>query len=392
MAMNVQRNTDRISRVQAPVIPIVGSWISEHPNTISLGQGMVHYAAPAQVFRAISTAVSDDPRVDKYGLVRGNADLLNTIQLKLANDNQICIDDRQCIIFTSGSNMGFVNTVLAIGDVEDEIILLSPYYFNHEMAIELAGCRPVVVATNSNYQIDLDRLESAITSRTRAIVTVSPNNPTGAVYPREALIAVNEMCRLHNVYHVSDEAYEYFIYGDDDHFSPASLSDVADHTISLFSLSKAYGMAGWRCAYQVVPAHLETAINKIQDTNLVCPPIISQIAAQAALQVGSEWCREKIAGFRQVRDLVLDELSTLGDRCRVPKPDGAFYALLQLSTDESDMALVEQLIRDYGVAVMPGSAFGDTSRCSLRVAFGALQPNAVAEGVGRLVSGLRKLI
>ncbi|MCA9188378.1 MAG: aminotransferase class I/II-fold pyridoxal phosphate-dependent enzyme, partial [Planctomycetales bacterium] len=334
-------------------------------------------------------------RIHRYGLVRGVDELLHAIRAKLICDNKICVDhpdDHRSIIVTAGSNMGFVNAVLAIADIDDEIVLLSPYYFNHEMAIEIAGCRPVVVATTDDYQLDLSAIESAITDRTRAVVTVSPGNPTGAVFSREALTAVNQLCQLRGIYHISDEAYEYFVYSDRGHFSPASLPHSVPHTISLFSLSKAYGMAGWRIGYMVVPSALEHSVKKIQDTNLVCPPMISQIAAHAALSVGGDWCRQQIAPFRTVRDCVLEHLAALGDRCRVPQPDGAFYVLVQLDTDQRDLELVERLVKQYGVAVMPGSMFGKTPGCRLRIAYGALNDTTVTEGMGRLVHGLSQLV
>lgn len=378
--------------VQTPIIPVVGEWIAQHPGTISLGQGIVHYSPPQLVHDATIQAISDDNRVDRYGLVRGLSEFLEAVAKKVEVDNGFRITEHNRVICTSGSNMGFLNAVLAIGDVGDEIILLSPYYFNHEMAIDLAGCRPINVPTTQEYQIDLNKLREAIGPRTRAIVTVSPNNPTGAVYPASDLKAVNELCRSNNIYHIHDEAYEYFIYGDEKHLSVASIPDSTEHTISLFTLSKAYGMAGWRCGYMVVPSHLETDIKKIQDTNLVCPPIISQIAATAALNVGSEWCRERIRNFSAVRNLVIEELSSLGDACYIPRPDGAFYALLQLDCTVEDLKIVETLIRDYGVAVMPGTAFGVLQGCWIRIAYGALDQATVAEGIGRLKRGLTHLL
>jgi len=380
-----------MSRVQTPMIPVVGEWIAQHPGTISLGQGVVHYGAPAEVAEIVAKSVSSEPRVDRYGLVCGIDDLLDEIERKVSAENNIDLHER-CVVTTTGSNMGFLNAVLAVGDIDDEIILLGPYYFNHEMAIDIAGCRSVIVSTDAQYQIDLAAIETAITPRTCAVVTVSPNNPTGAVYSQDSLRAVNQLCKSRGLYHISDEAYEYFIYGAEDHFSPASIADTQEHTISLYTLSKAYGMAGWRVGYMLIPRHLEVAVKKIQDTNLVCPPIINQIAAAAALRAGKDWCDEKIAGFGKLRDLVLFELSQLGDRCHVPRPDGAFYALMQVDSGKNDMELVEALIRDHGIAVMPGSTFGVSKGCSLRIAYGALDTATVAEGVGRLVLGLDKLL
>ena len=385
------RESSRLSRVQTPMIPVVGEWIAKHPGTISLGQGIVHYAAPASVAAAVADAAHHEPGVDRYCLVRGIAPLLEEIAHKVATENQTTLDGRSLVI-TTGSNMAFLQAVLAIGDVDDEIILLSPYYFNHEMAIDIAGCRAVVVPTDENCQLDLASLEAAITPRTRAVVTVSPNNPTGVIYDRTSLMAVNQLCHDRWIYHVSDEAYEYFVYGDATHFSPGSLPTSTMHTLSLYTLSKAYGMAGWRVGYMVIPQHLEEAVKKVQDTNLVCPPIINQLAAVAALQAGKPWCDSRMAGFASVRDLVLAELATLGEMCFVPSPDGAFYVLMRLDTRKSDLEIVEALIRDHGIAVMPGSTFGCRDGCSLRVAYGALDTETVAEGMGRLITGLKQLV
>ncbi|MGC4121941.1 MAG: aminotransferase class I/II-fold pyridoxal phosphate-dependent enzyme [Myxococcales bacterium] len=260
--------------------------------------------------------------------------------------------------------------MLAVADPGDEVILFAPYYFNHEMAIDIAGCKTVVVPTDDAYQPRLDALAAAITPRTRAVVTVSPNNPTGAVYPEATLRAVNALCKQRGIYHVADEAYEYFTYGEARHFSPASIPGSEAHTIGLWSLSKAFGMAGWRVGYMLIPAHLEESVKKIQDTNLICPPALNQIAATAALGAGRDWCRQQTGAFPRVRELVLHELSTLGDRVRVPDPGGAFYAPMRVHTARRDMDLVEALIRDHGVAVMPGSTFGVAEGCSLRVAYG----------------------
>jgi aspartate/methionine/tyrosine aminotransferase len=260
------------------------------------------------------------------------------------------------------------------------------------MAVTMAGCRPVLVDTDENYQLRPEAIRQAITSRTRAVVTISPNNPTGAVYPETALRRVNEICRDAGVYHIHDEAYEYFTYDGAVHFSPASVSGSAAHTLSLFSLSKAYGFASWRLGYMVVPEHLLVSVKKIQDTILICPPVISQYAAVGALGVEPEWRRERLRAVAEVRQFALQELRTLSDRCDVPPAEGAFYFLLRLHTERSPMELTERLIREHRVAVIPGTAFGMEKGCYLRVAYAALQKETAREGFGRLVKGLRSLL
>jgi aspartate/methionine/tyrosine aminotransferase len=387
--MSRERISQRMIDVQSPMIPVVGEMVKRHPGTISLGQGVVKWGPPAGVAEAVGRAAAADPRVHRYSLAFGIDSLLAALRAKLERENGVRVGADQQIVVTAGSNMGFLNAVLAVADVGDEVIILSPYYFNQEMAIEMAGCRAVVVATDDAYQPGVGRIEAAITDRTRAVVTISPNNPTGAVYSRRALAEINALCARRGVYHIADEAYEYFTYGAQRHYSPGSAEKTAGHTISLYTFSKAYGMAGWRVGYMVIPAHLEDAVKKVQDTNLICPPVICQMAAEAALEAGRKWCEGHIAGLAGVRDLVIGELEGLGNRVRVPEPGGAFYALARVNTKQKDMEVVERLIKEFGVAVMPGSTFGMEDGCYLRVAFGALDRESVAEGMGRLVKGLR---
>jgi aspartate/methionine/tyrosine aminotransferase len=381
----------RIGRVQPPVIPIVGELIRRNPGTISLGQGVVSYPPPAAALEALR-AFPRAPADHGYGPVEGSPELIEAVRRKLDAENGIATGSERRIVVTAGGNMAFVNAVLAVTDPGDEVILQAPYYFNHDMAVALAGCRTIAVPTDHRYHLRPDAIRAAITARTRAVVTISPNNPSGAVYPESALREVNELCAAHGVYHVHDEAYEYFTYGAASHFSPGSISGSVPHTISLFSLSKTYGMASWRIGYMVIPAHLFEAVNKIQDTNLICPPAVSQAVACAALAAGSEYCREQVRELAGVRLLVLDALADIGDVCTVPRPDGAFYCLVRVHAPMDPLALVERLIVDHRVAAVPGTAFGLGNGCYLRVSFGALDKATVAEGISRLVIGLRAIV
>ena len=378
-----------MDRVQLPLIPIVSELISNNPGTISLGQGVVGYQPPERAIASIQSFLAE-PNNHLYQPVTGIKPLVETITAKLATDNQIEISEKNCVVVTAGSNMAFMNALLAITEAEDEIILNTPYYFNHEMAITMANCRPVLVDTDENYQLDLQAIAKAITSRTKAIVTISPNNPTGVVYPQASLQAVNDLCRDRGIYHISDEAYEYFTYGVK-HTSPGSFTDSEGHTITLFSLSKAYGFASWRIGYMVAPQHLLMPIQKIQDTNLICPPVISQYAALGALQEGGNYPRRHLQEIAKVRDVVLKQLQTLGNICTIARADGAFYFFLKVNTDLDDLELVKQLIEKYRVAVIPGSTFGMTDGCYLRIAYGSLQLSTAKTAVARLIKGLKDI-
>jgi len=377
--------------VQSPVIPIVAEMIRQSPGTISLGQGVVSYGPPAEALRALETFPSA-PDDHRYGPVEGTPELVEAIRVKLERDNGVPAGapDRRVVV-TAGSNMGFMSAVLAVTSPGDEVILPAPFYFNHEMAVVMAGCGPVAVPTDERHGLDPDAILAAVSPRTRAVVTISPNNPSGAVYPEAVLREVNTRCGARGLYHIHDEAYEYFTYGQARHWSPASSSASVPHTISLYSMSKTYGMASWRIGYMAIPAALFEAVNKIQDTILICPPAVSQRVALAALGVGSAYCRDKVRELAAVRQMVLNGLGALAGLATVMPPDGAFYCLVRVRLPLDPLVLVSRLIREHRVAAVPGTAFGLTGGCWLRISYGALAPETVAAGLGRLVEGIRAI-
>jgi aspartate/methionine/tyrosine aminotransferase len=377
--------------IQAPIVQIIGDLIRQVPGTISLGQGVVHFGPPPAAVDVAREALSNRA-THEYQDVFGSGALVAAIGGKLRRDNGIDVARGSRVMVTAGGNMAFVHAVLAITEPGDEIVLPVPFYFNHEMAIQMSGCAPVRVPTDARYQLDVQAIRRALTPRTRAIVTVSPNNPTGAVYPEVALREINHLCAERGLIHISDEVYEYFTYGSARHVSPGSFEGAEAHTISLYSLSKAYGLAGWRIGYIVFPDRLTDAIAKVQDTVLVCPPVISQVAGLAAMNVGPAYCHHHLETLAEVRDLVTKELRSLEPLCSVPPVDGAFYCFVRVNAGVESMLLAERLIREHGVAVIPGSAFGATEGCYFRVAYGALQKETVAEGIGRLVNGLRTIL
>ena len=379
----------RLQAVQTPIMGYVQELIEQHPGTVSLGQGVAHYGPPDAVAEAAVSALRDGKH-DRYGFVVGMARLRTAIRRKLTRENTL--DPGYEVVVTAGSNMAFFETILAITDPGDEIILLRPYYFNHLMAAQMANCVPVVVATNDDFQPDHSALAEAITPRTKAIVTISPNNPTGVVYPRETLEAINALCQDRDIYHISDEAYEYFTYGGATHYSPGTTPGAARHTVSIYSFSKAFGMAGWRIGYMAAPPDLVPAIRKIQDTNLICASLPIQSAAIAALDVGAGYCRDFVGSLDAVRCLVLESLQDLGSNVQASRAEGAFYVFTRLKTNLADITILRKLIQNHGVAIIPGSTFGQNQGTYLRIAYGSLLKETVEVAMDRLCAGLRAIL
>ena len=379
----------RMRDVQMPIIPWVGDLIRRTPGTISLGQGVVSYAPPAAAHEAL-VRFPEDPGRHRYQHEQGIPELRERIAARLAAENGIDAD-RFSLMVTAGGNMAFLTALLAVCDEGDEVVLVKPYFFNHEMAVRIIGCRPVVVAADERYQLDVAAIEAAIGPRTRAVVTVSPNNPSGAVYPESDLRAVNALCAARGLVHVSDEVYEYFLFDGARHFSPGSIAGAEDHTVCIYSLSKSYGFASWRVGYMLFPSPLLDAVKKVQDTNVICAPVVSQHAAVGVLDAGRTWVEERLASIAGVRRIALAALSSLGNRIAVPRSDGAFYFLARVHRGGDSVALVERLIREHRIAVIPGTAFGMDDGCYLRIGYGAAGVAAMEEGMERFVAGIRAL-
>jgi aspartate/methionine/tyrosine aminotransferase len=381
----------RMQRVDAPIIPAIAALTRQTPGTISLGQGVVSYGPPEEAIARLPQLMADG-QLHKYQAISGYPPLVDAIRAKLERENGLHTQGVSQVMVTAGSNMAFLNSVLAVSDPGDQFILPRPFYFNQEMAIRMCGCEPVLVRTRADWSLDVDALAAAITPRTRAIVTVSPNNPTGAVYSEAELRAVNELCARAGIYHFSDEAYEYFTFDGARHFSPGSLPGAHAHTLSFYSFSKNFGMASWRVGYVVFPSALTEAMEKVQDTNLICAAVPSQLLALEALRLGKPWLDANLQELARVRSTVYGLLDGLGDLARFPRTLGAFYILMRLPGVEDALAFNRAMIENHKVATIPGFAFGltDTGRDNYqRLSFGALDAATAAEGVERFVGAVK---
>jgi len=385
-----------MAAVADPVIAQVGALMRQRPDALSLAQGMVSWGPPEAVRQAVGRSLLEaDRRLDRYGPVQGEEALLEAVRRELTEVRGLDLEGSELLV-TAGSNMAFSAIAQVLCDPGDEVLLPLPFYFNHAMAIRLAGGVPVPVA--AGLVPDPERLAAAITPRTRAIVTISPSNPSGLVAPPEVLAAINTLCHRHGLLHVSDEAYADFIHGTVPHGSPGRRSGSGGHTVSLFSLSKAYGMAGWRVGYAAVPRQLMGALAKVQDTVLICPPQVSQRAALAALEAGPAWCRPHIAALGERRQQLFDAVAAaraggLALELLGP-PDGAFYGLLRFPCALGGEPLMRHLVLGHGVAALPGDSFGlpqAGGQALLRLSYGMLEAGALAEALGRLFEALAVL-
>ena len=385
----------RVAQVLNPVIPTLGTLLKAHPDALSLGQGMVAWGPPDSVRTALVDACRSAGASDRYGPMAGDPQVLEGIHQALLRQRHPLDLASSALLVTAGSNMAFHAIAQVICDPGDQVILPTPYYFNHVMAVQLAGGQPVPI--DAGIVPDPEQLASAINERTRAIVTTSPGNPSGAVLPPEQLEAINRLCARHGLFHVHDEAYADFCHGPIPHWSPGALSGSSEHTVTLRSFSKSHGMAGWRLGYLAAPQQLLPALAKVQDTIAICPSRPMQRAALAAVTVPERWVEDQVATLQSKRLGMVERFQQADTPWRLlGDSDGALYGFadleegLGLEPALGQDTLMTTLVERFGVGVVSGSSFG-MGAASFRISYGMLDDDSFNEAMARLMRGLRQL-
>ncbi len=335
----------------------------------------------------------------RYTNNMGMPELREEIKKKFARDNGLDYEIDQ-ILCSNGAKQSVAMAVTVLCRPGDEVLIPSPYWVSYPEMARFAGGTPVVLPTTvaSDYRVDADSLEAAITPNTRIFILCSPSNPTGSVYSRKELEAIADVIRRHEqVYVIADEIYEYVLF-DAEHVSFASLAGMKERTITINGFSKGFAMTGWRLGYMAGPKEIVKTAAKIQGQFTSAPSSITQRAGVAALQMDKEKLDDMIQAFRNRRDYMLDELSKIpGLVC--PKPEGAFYLFPNVSAylgkqtpegktikDSEDLCMY--LLEDHLVALVPGTAFGAPD--GMRISYAASREN-LEEAIRRIKTGLGAL-
>jgi aspartate/methionine/tyrosine aminotransferase len=276
-----------------------------------------------------------------------------------------------------------MNVILALLDPGDEVILPSPYYFNQKMAIEMIGGKVKVSPTTNNWQLDLQNIESQITARTKAIVIVSPNNPTGAIYTHDSLVQLGELAEKNNFSIISDETYGLFSF-DNSFKSLKSIESIKNNLITIGSLSKVFGISGWRVGYIGYPEFLLDSLLKAQDTITICCPTSSQKMALELLKDRKN-LKDNIAKIDNTRKKMIFELKQLEPEIIFEATSGAYYFFVNvMAIEKDDNKLAWDLLETEKVLTIPGSVFGKRGEGHLRLSYGGVSVDKMKEGVHRI--------
>ncbi len=351
------------------------------PDAIHLEVGEPGFATPEHIVEAAVEAARQG--YTKYTPSAGLLSLREAIVEKLERSNGIKASVPN-INVTPGSTSGMTTAIFVLVDAGEEILIPDPGWPDYQMSVRTAGAIPrgYPLHEQQGFLPDLQELEKMITERTKLIIVNSPSNPTGAVFPQELVRGLVELASKHELYLLSDEVYERFVF-ESEHVSAATF-DPDGRVVSLFGFSKTYAMTGWRVGYVVASPAISSVITKLQENLVSCACAVSQKAAEAGL-VGPQDCVEGMRqAYQKNRDIAVSILEAHG-LCRYV-PQGAFYLLVNISdTGMDSYAFAKALLHDQKVAVAPGEAFGTVASEYVRVSLAANEAS-VAQGVERLCS------
>ena len=322
--------------------------------------------------KAAAIAAIKNGLVGGYSETAGLLELREEIVKKLKRDNNIDADVSE-ILVTVGAIEAISAAVMAVIDPGDEVILPSPTYSTHIRQVLIASGRPIFVPTleDKEFSLDLERIEKAITPKTRAILYCSPSNPTGTVFKEEELRRLADIALKRNLMVITDEAYEYFVYDGNKHFSIGSIPEMKNNVISCFTFTKTYAMTGWRVGYLYASKNLIPQIRKAHIPFAICAPAVSQCAALAALR-GSQKC---VAQFRKryfkARNLMCDRLDRLNSIFAYQRTSGSYlmFPKILIPEGKDSATFCKRLLKQAKVSTTPGVAFGPTGEGHLRLSF-----------------------
>ena len=379
---------ERIQDIAPAFMDELGARVSalraEGADIINLGQGVPGFPPVAAAVEAARQAL-EEPSVHVYSGDAGLLLLREALSSWLAKHNNVPTDPETEILITAGANQGFLLALLTLLEPGDKVLLPSPFYFNHEMSLRIVGAVPVEVPLReeAGFQLTLSDLEPYLEGRPRALVLVSPNNPTGAVYHPEELEHIVRVLAAAGIAVIFDETYQAFAYEGARHLSPASIPGARSQVITLGSFSKTFSLAGWRVGYLIAEAEFVEQAIKVQDAMLVCAPVISQRAALGALHTSVEELTARSNVLAERRQVLAQRLAEIPHLDWHPT-DGAYYAFMRAEGCADSVALSRDLLERAHLAVVPGSYFGQSGEGYLRLSYGSVESSELEEACRRL--------
>jgi aspartate/methionine/tyrosine aminotransferase len=346
---------------------------SKIEDVASLAWGLPSFRTPDHIRQGVERRLESDPDIGKYALPDGLPELRAAVADEHFRATGVTVDGDRNVIVTAGNMQGMNALFHATIDPGDEVIVTDPGFSSHIQQIRLCNGVPVSwpLDESAGWELDLEMLPGLITERTRAIVLVTPSNPTGKIFAEDRLRRIGDIARSRGLLILLDDPYHHFTFENRSrYFNLASLPEFGGHVAYLFTFSKAHAMSGWRLGYMVVSEDLKRQVLKVHDATVICAPRISQVAGLIALSESLEHVAafEKILGQR--RDLICERLDRVPHVFDYVKPEGAYYVFPRIVTaHETSQNFSIKLLGEARVCVTPGTAFGAAGEHHVRMAF-----------------------
>src|SRR6266849_1756837 len=357
---------------------------------VNLAQGFPDFPAPRDIKAPAPAAIAGD--VNQYAITCGAKNLRTAIAWQMQEAQGIAVDPETEITVCCGSTEAMISTLLAVCNAGDEVVIFEPFYENYGPDAILSGAKPCFVklrppsATDGEWTFDERELRAAFHNQTKAIILNTPNNPTGKVFTRAELELIRDLCVEFNVLAITDEIYGHILYDGTKHISIASLEGMRERTVTINGLSKTYSVTGWRVGWTIAPPAITNAIRKVHDFLTVGAPAPLQEAGAAALGLPAEYYQKLAGGYRARRDRLMPALAEAGFKCF--RPRGAYYVMTDIGTFgfEDDVKFTKYLVKEIGVAAVPGSSFYNRPRVGAqRMGFAfCKKPETLDEAARRL--------
>jgi aminotransferase len=334
--------------------------VNQEYGGVNLAQGMPNFPPPRELLEAAHRAIDGD--FHQYAITWGAPRLREAIALKYRKFYGVELDPDRHITVCCGSTETMLSTLLAVLNPGDEVIIFEPFYENYGPGCIMSGAEPVFVPLEPpDFSFDPDRLASAVSPRTRAIIFNSPNNPTGKVFTRRELQVIADLCLTHDLLAITDEIYEHIVFDGKVHTPIATLPGMAERTVTISGISKSYSVTGWRVGYAVTTPEMTVGIRRAHDFVTVGAPHPLQVAAVTALGLPDSYYARLRESYQAKRDLLLGLVESAGFVAY--KPRGAYYILTDVAhflpryRCADDTAFAMYLVKEVGVTTVPGSSF-----------------------------------
>jgi aspartate/methionine/tyrosine aminotransferase len=340
---------------------------------VSLAWGLPSFRTPSYIREGTAERLANDPEAGMYALPDGLQELRQLVVRHHQMETGVEVDADDNVMITAGNMQGLNTLFHVLIDPGDEIIVTDPGFASHFQQIRLCGGNAVhwPLIEEKAWRLDVEGLSGLISERSKAIVLVTPSNPTGKIFSKEELLQVGEIARRHHLLLLLDDPYRYFTYENEQkYFNLASEPALSEHIVYCFTFSKTFAMSGWRLGYMILPAALKREALKVHDATIICAPRISQIAGIVALQGKAEHLHEFEHILAARRELIMRRLDRVPHVFDYIRPEGAYYIFPRITAPQRDSyAFSLDLLNAAKVTVTPGSAFGPSGEHHVRMAF-----------------------